>query len=211
MNGSNSEKRKQLSSDEDLVQDASGLCESGVTETHEPELAEEVYNELRRLAQSWLNKLPPGQTLNATSLVHEAYLRLGGDGKDSGQWEGRAHFFNTAAQTMRRILVDQARRKGRLKHGAAWVRHSLNGNINTDEPTPATLAEQNEEVLIVDGAIDKLKLEYPRQGEVVMLHYFAGLSHQQIAELLQVTTRTIERDWRFAKAWLRKSLGRSTH
>jgi RNA polymerase sigma factor (TIGR02999 family) len=172
-----------------------------------------VYGELRRLAQATLRNLPPGQTLSATALVHEAYLRLVGEDGDRGPgWEGRVHFFNAAAQAMRHILVDAAKRKSRIKHGGGRSRDELHEDAAVaDEPSPPVTLEQADEILAIDSAMDRLRQEHPRKGQVVMLQYFGGLTHEQIADLLQVTTRTVERDWRFARAWLREALGDSFH
>lgn len=171
------------------------------------DLLPRAYAELRRLAEASLRRLPPGQTLSATALVHEAYLRLVGT-EDPG-WQGRAHFFGAAAQAMRNILVDQARRKARLRHGGDRRRVPLEtAPPGPDDGSALTMLDEAEEILAVDAAIDELRASHPRPGEVVMLSYFAGLTHAQIAELLDVTTRTVERDWRFARAWLRDRLNR---
>ena len=164
------------------------------------ELLPLVYAELRRLAASRMAHLPPGHTLQPTALVHEAYAELVGS-QDPG-WNGRAHFFGAAAQAMREILVDHARSKGRLKRGGDRKRVQLN------EQAAAALHFElpNEDILALDEALDKLKVEHPRKAEVVMLRFFAGLTIEQTAKVLDVTTRTIDFDWRFAKAWLFKEL-----
>ena len=164
------------------------------------ELLPRVYRELRRLASARLAKLPPGQTLQTTALVHEAYLRLVG-GADPG-WNGRAHFFGAAAQAMRDILVDQARRKASLKHGGG---HKRVGEI---EELPIEVGGvARDHMLELDEALARLEKLDPRKARVVMLRYFAGLEPTTIAELLDVSARTVERDWRFARSWLQSELG----
>ncbi len=159
-----------------------------------------LYAELRRLAEARLAKLPPGQTLQATALVHEAYLRL--VSKSDPGWNGKAHFFGAAAQAMRDILVEQARRKGRIKHGSGKKPDPLEG----DTPEPLHLSVDPEEILSLDAALRRMKEEHPRAAEVVMYRYFAGLDSEQIAGVLEVSARTVERDWRFARAWLRRAV-----
>ena len=155
-----------------------------------------VYDELRRLAAARLGRLPAGQTLEPTALVHEAYLKLVGRG-DPG-WQGRAHFFGAAARAMRDILVDQARRKAALKRGGAGQRCELAPELAQIEPP--------EDLLAVHEALQRLETEDPRKGEIVMLRYFAGLSAAETAAALDVSERTIEREWRYIKAWLRRQL-----
>ena len=164
------------------------------------ELLPLVYAELRRLAGSRMAHLPPGHTLQPTALVHEAYAELVGS-RDPG-WNGRAHFFGAAAQAMREILVDHARSKGRQKRGGDRKRLELN------EQAVAALQFElpSEDILALDEALEKLKVEHPRKSEVVMLRFLGGLTIEQTAEVLDVTTRTVDFDWRFAKAWLFKEL-----
>jgi len=160
-----------------------------------------LYDSLRQLAERRLARLPPGQTLQPTALVHEAFLKLVGE-SDPG-WDGRGHFFAAAAQAMRDILVDRARRKGRVKHGSGRRRVDF-------PPELAAMVEHerpDDEILSVDRVLDRMRDEHPRQAEIVMLRYFAGLSNEQIAEVLGVSTRTVERDWRFARAWLTHAIG----
>jgi len=157
------------------------------------ELLPLVYGELRKLAQGYLSNSPPGSTLSATSLVHEAYVRLVGD--DDPGWEGRGHFFFAAARAMRNLLVEHARRKGRLKRGGD--RHRVDQSslfLAVDAPP--------EDLLALDDALARLSREHPRQHQVVMLRFFAGLTAEQTAELLGVASRTVERDWRFVRARL---------
>jgi RNA polymerase sigma factor (TIGR02999 family) len=152
-----------------------------------------VYAELRRLAKSRMAKIPPGQTLQPTALVHEAYLRLVGR-QDPG-WEGRGHFFAAAARAMRDILVDQARRKASIKHGGDRRR------VNADE-IALSIESPSEDLLALNEALDRLERDDPRKGQIVMLRYFAGLSREETAEALGLTVRTIDREWRYIKTWL---------
>jgi RNA polymerase sigma factor (TIGR02999 family) len=162
------------------------------------ELLPVVYAELRRVAAAMAGRLPPGQTLQPTALVHEAYLRLVGD-QDPG-WNGRRHFFGSAARAMRDILVEQARRKGARKHGGGARRVGLTENLAIIEP-PA------DDLLAVDEAIQKLRTEKPHLAEIAMLRYFAGLSVDETASVLGVSASTVAREWRFARAWLARRLG----
>src|SRR5215471_18049272 len=157
-----------------------------------------VYAELRRLAESLTRQLRPGQTLQATALVHEAYLRLVGD-RDPG-WNGRRHFFGAAARAMRDILVEQARRKGARKHGGGGRRVELTEGLAIIEP-PA------DDLLAVDEAIRELQAEKPHLAEIAMLRYFAGLSVDETAAVLEISASTLAREWRFARAWLARRLG----
>ena len=157
-----------------------------------------VYAELRRLAIALSGRLPPGQTLQPTALVHEAYLRLVGD-QDPG-WNGRRHFFGAAARAMRDILVEQARRKGAHKHGGGARRVELTDGLAIIEP-PA------DNLLAVDEAIQKLQEEKPHLAEIAMLRYFAGLSVDETAAVLGISSSTLAREWRFARAWLARRLG----
>jgi RNA polymerase sigma factor (TIGR02999 family) len=156
-----------------------------------------VYQELHRLAQARMRRTPPGNTLQTTALIHEAYLKLVGSG-DPG-WSGRHHFFGAAARAMRDILVDQARRKASVKHGGGLRR------VDLDE-ADIVLDEAPERVLALDEALRKLEAEDARLGEIVMLRYFAGLTQGETAAALGVSERTVERDWRYIKAWLRREL-----
>ena len=157
-----------------------------------------VYDELRRLAQALTGQLRPGQTLEATALVHEAYLRLVGD-QDPG-WQGRRHFFGAAAQAMRQILIDQARRKGSHKHGGKGRRVELAEGIAYVEP-PA------DDLLALDEAIQKLQAHQPHLAEIVLLRYYTGLSVEATAGVLGESVRTVYRDWRHARTWLALELG----
>jgi RNA polymerase sigma factor (TIGR02999 family) len=157
------------------------------------ELLPQVYAELRRLAAWHLAKEKPGQTLQATALVHEAYLRL--VGKEDPVWNSRRHFFGAAAEAMRRILVENARRKKRLKHGGQIER------VDSDEaeiPSPMP----DEELLALDEVLDRLSELDPRGAEIVKLCFFVGLTQEQAAEHLGISISTLERSWAFARAWL---------
>jgi RNA polymerase sigma factor (TIGR02999 family) len=159
-----------------------------------------VYDELRRLAARQLGHEKPGQTLQATALVHEAYLRLVGGG-DEPRWQGRRHFFAAAAEAMRRVLVEAARRKRRLKHGAGLGRVDLDDECLAAEPP-------DEDLLALDEALEALAQHDRDAAELVKLRYFAGLSLEQAAETLGVSARTAYRDWAYARAWLCRRLGR---
>jgi RNA polymerase sigma factor (TIGR02999 family) len=156
-----------------------------------------VYEELRKLARDLMAKTPPGNTLQPTALVHEAYLRLVG-GENPG-WNHRGHFFGAAAQAMRRILVEQARRKARYKHGGGLKRLDAD-EIDIPIETPV------EDMIALDEALERLRAHDGRKAEVVRLRYFAGLTIEETAKVLNVTGRTVERDWRFARALLNKQL-----
>ncbi|MGL4554509.1 MAG: ECF-type sigma factor [Gemmataceae bacterium] len=151
-----------------------------------------VYDELRRLAARHLGREAPGQTLDATALVHEAYLCLVGDGPP---YAGRNHFFATAARAMRRILVDNARRKRRARHGGGRRR------VELDESVPAPPAA-DADLLALDEALEKLAAEDPQAAALVQLRYFAGLSVDEAAEVQGVSRASAYRHWAFARAWL---------
>jgi RNA polymerase sigma factor (TIGR02999 family) len=161
------------------------------------ELLPALYAELHRLAAAMTARLPPGQTLQATALVHEAYLRLMKD-RDPG-WEGRRHFFGAAAQAMREILIEQARRKGSLKHGGQAHRLELAEGLAWIEP-PAS------DFLALDEAIQQLQAEDAHLAEIVRLRYYTGLSVQETACVVGVSVSTVKRDWRYARAWLARRM-----
>jgi RNA polymerase sigma factor (TIGR02999 family) len=162
------------------------------------ELLPVVYDELRRLAAHRLSREKPGQTLQATALVHEAYLRLVGD-EDPG-WKGRGHFFGAAAEAMRRILIERARAKGRVKRG---------GDRQRVDVDPDQLADGAEAVDLIDldEALTALAEEDPVDAELVKLRYFAGLSAEEAADALGMAPRTARRRWNYARAWLLRRLG----
>lgn len=163
----------------------------------DPRAAEEilpiVYNDLRRLARYRLAREGNGQSMQATALVHEAYVRL--VGKQNVDWNGTGHFFAAAAESMRRIVVDQARIRAAKKRGGDMQRIELSNNL------PET--EQDDRLLDLDEALDALADYDARKAEVVKVRFFAGLSIQETAEALQISTATATRDWIFARAWLK--------
>jgi RNA polymerase sigma factor (TIGR02999 family) len=164
------------------------------------ELLPVVYDELRRLAAQRLAQEKPGQTLQATALVHEAYLRLVGTEPERG-WNGRGHFFAAAAEAMRRILVERARRKGRVRHGGGLRRVDL---LDADAAAPT----EDEQVLLLDEALTRLAAARPQAAELVTLRFFAGLTLNEIAPLLALSPRSARRLWAFAQAWLRRDMER---
>jgi RNA polymerase sigma factor (TIGR02999 family) len=171
----------------------------------EPHAAEQllplVYEELRRLAAAKLAHEKPGQTLQATALVHEAYLRLV-DTDKARHWEGRRHFFAAAAEAMRRILVDNARRKKSRKHGGGLARQPAD-----PEALLAADARDPVEILSIQEALDRLAEKSPRKAELVKLRYFLGCTIPEAAEILGIAPATAEEDWTYARAWLRRQLG----
>jgi RNA polymerase sigma factor (TIGR02999 family) len=160
-----------------------------------------VYDELRKLAAQKLAHERPGQTLQPTALVHEAYLRLFAKG-ETQHWDNRGHFFAAAAEAMRRILVESARRKNRVKHGGDWQRVELDDHDVPVRP-PA------EEILALDEALTRLTAEDAAAAQVVQLHFFAGLSIEEAAEALGISRATAYRHWTYARAWLRCAIGGS--
>jgi len=152
-----------------------------------------LYDELRRLALAKMANEAPGQTLQATALVHEAWLRL--VSAEHQNWQNRAHFFGAAAEAMRRILVENARRKRQLKRGGKWQRIEWEG---LDIPG----LEPDDRVLAVDEALEELARMSPAEAEVVKLRFFGGLEYSEIAVLLKLSERTVHRYWSFAKVWL---------
>jgi len=167
----------------------------------DPQAAEQllplVYEELRRLAAARMARETSGQTLQPTALVHEAWLRLVGSGEQ--HWNSRGHFFGAAAEAMRRILIEAARRKGRLRHGGGAVKVSAEEiEIAVDLPP--------DRFLRVNEALDQLSKEAPEAAQVVKLRYFAGLTMAQVAETLSISLRAAERHWTWAKVWLFHSI-----
>jgi RNA polymerase sigma factor (TIGR02999 family) len=154
-----------------------------------------VYDELRKLAAHKMDKERPGQTLQATALVHEAYLRLTG-GDQARHWEGRRHFFAAAAEAMRRILVDSARRKQSPKHGGGLRRIDLDEALLVEDGPPVI------DLIALDEALAKLAAEEPVKAELVKLRIFAGLTIPEAAKLLRISTATAERYWTYARTWL---------
>jgi RNA polymerase sigma factor (TIGR02999 family) len=174
--------------------------QQGPAEEKQPaaELLPVLYAELRRLAAGLTARLTPGQTLQPTALVHEAYLRLVRD-QDPG-WEGRRHFFGAAAQAMREILIEQARRKGSLKRGGKAERVELAEGMAWIEPP-------SEDLFALDEAIEQLHAEDAHLAEIVRLRYYTGLSLEETASVVGVSVSTLQRDWRCARAWLARRLG----
>jgi RNA polymerase sigma factor (TIGR02999 family) len=169
-------------------------------ESGEPEAAEQllplVYEELRQLAAARLAHEKPGQTLGATALVHEAYLRLVGPAdRAPQQWYGRAYFFAAAAEAMRRLLVEQARRKMRLRHGGGRQRIDLDSELLVSD-------DADDKLVALDEALERLRVEEPQAAEVVKLRYFAGLTIEDTAATMGVSVRTVNRHWTYARAWL---------
>lgn len=188
-------------------------CVSDLTRIHDAvkhgdkkavgELLPQVYLELRRLAAQKMAHEAPGQTLQPTALVHEAWLRLGADAQP--QWESRAHFFAAAAEAMRRILIECARRKQRVKHGGHLER------VNADEvDLPMELPMEAEDLVRLDEALDRLTKVNGRATEVVNLCFFLGLTHEEAARELGVSLSTVERLWSFSRAWLFGELRNAT-
>jgi len=157
------------------------------------ELLPLVYAELRRLASARMAQEAAGHTLQPTALVHEAWLRLAGGGRQA--WQNRAHFFGAAAEAMRRILIERARRKSRLKRGSGQAILNI-----ADLDVAAALPDDM--VLLVDEALEEFKTEEPENARVVTLKFFGGLTDREVAEITGVTERTIRRQWTYAKAWL---------
>ena len=153
-----------------------------------------VYAELQRLARQKLAHEAPGQTLTATALVHEAYLRLVGQSAEQ-EWDHRGHFFAAAAESMRRILIENARRKKRLKHGGDRERVDL-------PEISAPALEQPDDLLALDDALTLFAEEDPQKAELVKLRYFAGLSEQEAADVLGISRATAARHWAYSRAWL---------
>jgi RNA polymerase sigma factor (TIGR02999 family) len=157
-----------------------------------------IYGELRKLAGARMASESAGHTLQPTALVHDAWLRLAKEGDK--RWPSRAVFFVAAAEAMRRILIDHARRKARLKHGGG--RERLNGaDFDLAQSTP------DEKILLLDEALVQLELEHPERARVVILKYFSGLTNREVAELLGIGERTVNRHWVCAKGWLFQKIG----
>jgi len=160
-----------------------------------------VYEELRRLAASKMSNESGTQTLQPTALVHEAWLRLGGS--NQGHWQNRGHFFGAAAEAMRRILIERARRRARLKHGAGKPDLDMS-QIDLPGSSP------DERLLALNEALDKLQKQHPEKARVVLLKFFGGLTNAEAAESIGVTERSIERQWAFAKVWLLRAMRSDT-
>ena len=175
----------------------------GTIEDGDPHAAEKllplVYDELRRLAAQRLAQEAPGQTLQATALVHEAYLRLVGGGSDQ-HWSGRGHFFAAAGEAMRRILIERARSKRRQKRGGGARRQEFDEGL-------LAVDDRADELLAVDEALEKLEQHDPQAAALVKLRYFAGFEHQQAADMLGISRRAADRLWLLARTWLYRAMG----
>jgi len=185
-------------SDITLILEAVGRGESGASE----ELLPLVYDELRRLAAARMAREAAGQTLQPTALVHEAWLQLVGGGART--WKNRAHFFGAAADAMRRILIDSARRKSRLKRGGGQARLNID-DFELAETTP------DDSILLIDEAVEHLAKEDPEQARVVVLKFFGGLTNQEVSEILGIGERTVDRQWACARTrlfrWIQDQAG----
>ncbi len=169
----------------------------GKGDANAPAFLDLVYNELRDLAAAKMAREAPGQTLQSTALVHEAWLRLIGD--EHRRFEGRTHFFAAAAEAMRRILIERARRRRAVRHGGKCERVDLKEDMLASP-------EDDERLLALNDALGKLERKHPAQAQVVKLRYFTGMSNDEIAELLEVSVSTVKNYWIFSKAWLYKDI-----
>jgi RNA polymerase sigma factor (TIGR02999 family) len=171
-------------------------------ERGEPKATEEllplVYEELRKLASYKMANEAAGQTLQATALVHEAWLRLAGS--ENQRWQNRGHFFAAAAESMRRILIERARRRHRIRHGGGQNR------VDIDDVEIAASEGSDERLLQIHEALDRLALEDPVKAEVVKMRFFVGMADREVAEILGLSERTVERHWAYAKAWLFRAI-----
>lgn len=158
-----------------------------------------VYDELRSLARYYMSREKSGHTLQTTALVHEAFIRLTGD--ENATWEDRAHYFRVAARAMRRVLIDHARHKGRQKAGGGWKRDAL-------EDAAVTIGMHSGELIDLDEALSRFAEVDPAAAEIVELRFFGGLSVEDAARVLDVSPRTVKRQWRVARAWLKKEIGK---
>jgi RNA polymerase sigma factor (TIGR02999 family) len=167
-------------------------------ESGDPSAAEQllplIYDELRSLAAHRIAQEKPGQTLQATALVHEAYLRLV-DGANVPQWNSRGHFFAAAAEAMRRLLVERARRKKSVRHGGGQQRIDLETQL-------CISADADDTVLAINDALERLRAEEPEAAQVVTLRYFAGLTIKEVAAAMNISVRTVNRHWTYARTWL---------
>ncbi len=183
----------------------SGLSGSGDAErVTAEELFPVIYDELRRLARGYMSRETPGHTLQPTALVHEAYLKL--VDQTRADWKGKTHFYAVGAKVMRRLLVDHARERGALKRGAGWQSVTLSEALDPlgEEPLDP------ERLLDLESALEKLAEIDEREARVVTLRFFGGLTVEQVAEVLGVSKRTVESDWRHARAWLRLRLSEAS-
>jgi RNA polymerase sigma factor (TIGR02999 family) len=183
-------------------------CILSAIEQGDPHAADQllplVYDELRKLAAEKLAQEKPGQTLEATALIHEAYMRLVPSGHaaatDKPHWDNRRHFFAAAAEAMRRILVDNARRKQSRKHGGGWQQRKLDGDA-------LVAPEPDVDLLALDAALHRLAEHDPLKAKLVDLRYFGGLTGDQAAAVLGISASSADRQWVYTRAWLRRELG----
>jgi RNA polymerase sigma factor (TIGR02999 family) len=179
-------------------------CILNAIEQGDPKAADQllplVYAELRRLATARMAGETPGQTLQPTALVHEAYLQLVGD--PARKWEGRAHFFGAAAEAMRRILIDQARRKSALRHGGGWQRLDI-------EEIDLAATTSPHELIEVDEALERFAAQDKQKAELVKLRFFVGMSIAEAAEVMGISPATAKRWWAYSRAWLYQELGKT--
>lgn len=176
--------------------EAAAAGETGAAE----QLLPLVYDQLRALASARMRRIPPGQTLQPTALVHEAWARIA-DRRPEG-WANRAEFFHAAARAMRDIIVEDARRKDTVRHGGRWRR------VRLDADAELAIAPPGSDVLDLDDALARLAAAHPDAARVVDLRYFVGLTAEEVAEITGVSVSTVERLWRFARAWLREAIER---
>ncbi len=182
-----------------MTQIVAGLSGGRSAERTAEDLLPLVYDQLRRLAGHFMRHENPGHTLSATALVHEAYLKLVDSSRVS--WQGRGHFLAVSARVMRRLLIDHARGGGRQRRGGGWRRVTLAESL-----TPEDRGLGREQLLSLDAALCKLDSLDSRQAGIVELRFFGGLTNAEIAVVLGVSQRTVDRDWQFARAWLRQEL-----
>jgi RNA polymerase sigma factor (TIGR02999 family) len=172
----------------------------------DPKAADEllplVYDELRKLAAARMALEKPGQTVQATELVHEAWMRLAGAGEPEA-WNSRGHFFGAAAEAMRRILIERARRKHRIKRGGGQEAINI-------EDIEVAAAQPDEQILLIDEALDRLRVHDPEWERIVTLKFYGGLTDKEVAETLQITDRTVRNKWRYARAWLLENIREQT-
>lgn len=164
----------------------------------EDALFNELYDELHKLAQARMRRLPDGQTLQPTALIHEIYLRM--HERADRQWHGRAHFFAAAARAMHEVLVDQVRSKRAKKRGGDQHRVDITVTLAADDDVSVVT------ILALDEILSRMAAEYPDHARIVVYRYFGGLTMEEIAEVLEIPKRTAERYWRFSRAWLKQAL-----
>ncbi len=194
-----------------MTEIVAGLSDGSSAERSAEELLPLVYEQLRRLAGHYMRHESPDHTLPATALVHEAYLKLVDQSRVN--WQGRSHFFAAGARVMRRLLIDHARGRGRQKRAGGWRRVTLVESQLDAEPVlfagsspPAARGLDREQLLALDDALCRLASLDQRQAGIVELRFFGGLTNAEVAAVLGVSRRTVDRDWQFARAWLRKEL-----